>query len=383
MGAREEGNKKVGLKAAGEGFPAGAGPAGGNGRVPASGMEERDETKKICRVCGRMVTFRYRGSGGRICMSCLHRTHADHLAGNRRVCLRCAGEDLFIPPEYNRVPRSITLVHLADLHLGGDESVERAELLKKWLEGGGWNYILVSGDLTGRAERKEYERAARWIRDVESTGARVAVVPGNHDIGYWGNAASVAGQAVGKKYHRWIKKIDRPIEPCLRGPGCVVLGLNSSHGINPARLFNGYLDRWQRARAVEILRSTPQDHLKVVFCHHPLVRFPENRHRAMFRAEVVREELAAAGANLFLWGHQHSFAAADLAGAWGRCYAVQSPTLSNRLRNGEHPGFTVVEWFLKERVVIRAFNIVKAGYIEEEKRAEYPVQGGTAQPFVE
>lgn len=334
-------------------------------------MEERYEAKKFCRVCGRRVPSLYKRSGGRRCVVCLHRTHGEHLAGNRRVCLDCSRLELHIPAGYSQTPCGVTLAHLADLHFGGEESQKRADLLKNWFCVRRPDYVLVSGDMTRMAGREEFQRAALWIRQVESSGTRVAVVPGNHDIGYWGNPGSVAGQAVGRKYHRWIKEIDRPIEPCLRGPGCVILGLNSAHGINPARLFNGYLDRGQRARAVEIFRATPPEHLKVVFCHHPLVRFADNRHRAVFRSVAVREELMAAGADLLLWGHQHRFASTVLDGAGKKCVAVQGPTLSDRVREDELPGFAVVEWFFKGRAVIRTFNIVEDEYVEEDKEVEY------------
>jgi 3',5'-cyclic AMP phosphodiesterase CpdA len=346
-------------------------------------MEDRDEVKKYCRVCGLRVSRLYKRGGGRRCAVCLHRTHGRHLAGNRRVCRRCEEEELLIPAEYLQIPGSITMVHLTDLHFGGGSSPGRAALLKEWLGSRKPDYILVSGDLTGMARGEEYERAALWIRDAESAGCRVAVVPGNHDIGYWGNAASVAGQATGRKYHLWIKNIDRPIEPCVRGPGCVLLGLNSAHGINPSRIFNGYINRHQAARAVEIFKATPRGHLKVVFCHHPLVRFGDNRHRAMFRARSVREQLAGAGAGLFLWGHQHSFAAVDLSEGGNKCYAVQSPTLSDRVRDGDYPGFALIQWVFDDRVAVRTYNIVRDRHIEEDKRVEFTLPGGTTPPAVE
>ncbi len=345
----------------------------------------RYEMKKICRVCGRMVSLLHEGAGsrGRRCASCLHRTHREHLAGSGRVCLRCRDEDLSMPLERSPVPDRITLVHLSDIHFGGGGSERLADLLKRWICGRGFDYVLVSGDLTSRAGEEEYRLAARWIRDMESTGVRVAVVPGNHDIGYWGNIMSLGGQAVGRKYHRWIKIMDRPIDPCVRGPGCVVVGLNSAHGINPSRLFKGYLNRRQMDRAVEIFRGTPSGHLKIMFCHHPLLRFENDIHRVVFRAGEVKDELSAAGVRLFLWGHQHSSAVAVWTGEGEKCFAVQSPTLSDRVRGGDKPGFSVAEWFFKEKVLIRTFDIINAQSVEEGKRFEYSLQEGTMAGTVE
>lgn len=342
-------------------------------------MVDRYQQKKYCRVCGRRVPRFYKNSGGKRCAVCLHRTHGEHLARNRRVCRRCSQEELAVLPEHNRQPWRIKLIHFTDLHFGHNHSLERMDVLKKWTENQGADYILISGDLTGRAGKAEYQRASRWLGDVGSTGAKVAVVPGNHDIGYWGNVKSLSRQAMGSKYHRWIKIIDRPIEPCIRGPGCVILGLNSAHGLSPARLMNGYINRHQRDRAREILQATPAGHLKVVFCHHPLIRFTGNFHKPMHGAEKIRSELAVAGSDLLLWGHQHSFAAVELVQKEKKCYAVQSRTLSARVREGDYPGFTVVEWFPASKVIIRAYNIKGDDTIDQYKMLQFPL-GGTEGP---
>jgi len=151
-----------------------------------------------------------------------------------------------------------------------------------------------------------------------------------------------------------------------------MLGLNSAHGISPAGFVNGYLSRSQQARAGEILLATPPGHLKVIFCHHPLVKFKNNFHKAMWRSENVRNILSAAGADLFLWGHQHSFATVRLEKEEGRCFAVQSPTLSGRIRDGDYPGFSTIDWHFGLMAIIRSYRLVK-GNIEEDGRVQYPL----------
>lgn len=334
-------------------------------------MEDRTEVKKHCRVCGGRVNRLYRGSGGKRCVVCLHRTHGKHMAGNKRVCARCGEEDMIIPGGYGFIPGRVSILHLTDIHFGREDSQERIGPAEEIIKKEGINYVLVSGDLTARAGREEYKMAARWINRMESTGIRVGVVPGNHDIGYWGNIMSLGRQFAGRKYHRWIEIIDRPIEPCVRGAGTLMLGLNSAHGVSPTRFLNGYLNRFQRQRAAEIIKATPEDHMKLVFCHHPLVRFEGNIHKTMFKSEKVRLELMEAGADIFLWGHQHSFAAVELERDGGKSFAVQCPTLSERTRSGHSPGFVVVDWYFKEKIVIRVYSIFSINKAEEERRVEY------------
>jgi len=348
------------------------GPSGEKIHLGYEASTDRYEAKKYCRVCGGRVGRLYKGNGGRRCAVCLHRTHREHLADNKRVCGLCWDEDLRIPGQEVGMPGKVSLLHLTDIHFSQRDYSQEVSLLKKWIAKEGMDYVLISGDLTSRAGKEEYQGAAAWIRDVESAGARVAVVPGNHDIGYWGNVMSVGRQFTGRKYHRWMEIIDRPIDPCVRGPGCLILGLNSAHGINPAGFVNGYLTDSQRARARGILQATPAGHLKVVFCHHPLVRFENNLHKAMTGADNVIKLFSAAGADLFLWGHQHSFDSVRLDKGRGRCFAVQSPTFSERTRNGDYPGFAAIEWLFGEMAVIRSCRLVNND-IEEERRVLHPL----------
>ena len=331
--------------------------------------EDRSEKKKYCQVCGLRVRRLNNNGGWKRCVVCLHRTHSEHMAGNKRVCARCSREESNIPQEYQIRPDSISILHLTDLHFshaGGGENL----CLKNWLRDKGMDYVLISGDLTAGADSVEYRRAAGWIKEIELSGIKAAVVPGNHDIGYWGNAASLGRQLSGNKYHRWIEIIDRPIEPCLRGPFFMSLGLNTAHGISPTRFLNGYLRSGQRARARELLAATPPGHLKAVFCHHPLVRFPNSFHKAIFRAEDIKGEILDSGADLLLWGHQHSFDTVLLERDGGKCIAVQGPTMSERTRDGL-PGFVSVQWLFDRKVIIRSYRVEGKSNIKEDRVVEY------------
>ncbi|HBV96412.1 MAG: hypothetical protein JL50_14175 [Peptococcaceae bacterium BICA1-7] len=334
--------------------------------IPAEGRSER---KKYCRVCGSRVR-RFNNDGDwKKCVVCLHRTHSEHMAGNKRVCALCSREECNIPQEYQIRPDSVSLLLLTDLHFsrgGGKEIL----CLKKWLKERVMDYVLISGDLTSGADSVEYRRAAGWIREVELSGMRVAVVPGNHDIGYWRNVSSLGKQLSGDKYHRWTEIIDRPIEPCLRGPFFMSLGLNTAHGISPTRFLNGYLRSGQRARARELLAATPPGHLKVVFCHHPLVTFPNSYHKAIFRADEIKREMLDSGADLLLWGHQHSFDTIEMERGGGKCIAVQGPTMSERTRDGL-PGFVSVHWFFDRKVIIKSYRVEGKCSIKEDRVVEY------------
>lgn len=339
------------------------------------------QTKKYCCVCNKKVKKFYKNNGGRRCVVCLHRTHSGHLAENGRVCKVCAGDEMQLMADKQPSLKGINLIHLTDLHFGEKGSCLRMESIKKWLGQYNCDYVLISGDLTARSRNIEYQAAARWLNNVESMGIKVGVVPGNHDIGYWGNIKSLVSIPMGRKYHRWIKWINRPLEPHIKGNNCVILGLNSAHGFSPYKFFNGYLSRSQRARAAKILKMTPDNYLKIVFCHHPLMWFEDNQHRAMFNAGKTRTELVNVGAKLFLWGHQHSFETVKMVGSGGSCFVLQSPTLSERTRGDNLPGFSSVQWLFSNKVVFKLFAVDNENIIEK-KVVEYTLKEEQTSPML-
>jgi WD40 repeat protein/predicted MPP superfamily phosphohydrolase len=107
--------------------------------------------------------------------------------GETKVSLRRARED-------GRGGQPIRVLHLSDLHIRGDQDVEaifqplRADLrdAQEGLSIDRLDYLVVSGDLTNRADPTEFERAREFvsalIEDFGLAAERCIIVPGNHDI---------------------------------------------------------------------------------------------------------------------------------------------------------------------------------------------------------
>jgi len=74
----------------------------------------------------------------------------------------------------------IRLAHLSDIHFGG-ENVAAVAAAKEMLNAGGFDLVVVTGDLTRYAEWVEFAAAARWLGEV---AAPKLVTPGNHDAPY-------------------------------------------------------------------------------------------------------------------------------------------------------------------------------------------------------
>ncbi|MBK9261615.1 MAG: HipA N-terminal domain-containing protein [Polyangiaceae bacterium] len=98
-------------------------------------------------------------------------------------------------------PRTVTLLHLSDLHFGRyhrfssdggqDSLLERLRVDLDGLranEGLRPDLIIVSGDLAEYGKKAEFERATRFLQKLSQTlelpARRVVIVPGNHDINW-------------------------------------------------------------------------------------------------------------------------------------------------------------------------------------------------------
>lgn len=74
------------------------------------------------------------------------------------------------------------ILHAADLHFGKGHRPEAAEALAALAEELRPDAIVVAGDLTHRARRREYLAAKEFLARLESHTRRVVVAIGNHDV---------------------------------------------------------------------------------------------------------------------------------------------------------------------------------------------------------
>jgi calcineurin-like phosphoesterase family protein/Cdc6-like AAA superfamily ATPase len=84
---------------------------------------------------------------------------------------------------------SIKLFHLSDVHFGiRDEKGEQDRILEgieKYIAKHNikTDYLVFTGDLTQKAEKKEFEIGAKWLEKIANLlDSRILIVPGNHDV---------------------------------------------------------------------------------------------------------------------------------------------------------------------------------------------------------
>lgn len=187
-----------------------------------------------------------------------------------------------------------TIAHLADLHFGTERPAV-TEALVRDLASARPDLTVVSGDLTQRARRGEFEKARRFLDRLP--GPRL-VVPGNHDI----PLADVARRFLCplKRYRAYIGEPDFPL---YTDGELAVLGINTARNWTWKK---GSLGPEQIRRMRELLCGLDDALFKVIVTHHPFVPRTGQRPKDIVRhARLALKLIEACGADLILAGHLH------------------------------------------------------------------------------
>lgn len=227
-----------------------------------------------------------------------------------------------------------TIVHLSDLHFG---RLDRRLIspLVQIIRVIAPDLIAVSGDLTQRARRHQFRHARAFLQELPFPQI---VVPGNHDVPLFNVAARFLSPLAGYRRH-----IARNLEPAFVDEEMIVLGLNSARSLT---FGGGRLNDEQVGRAAARLWAVAPHLIKIVVTHHPF-DLPESHgdEHLVGRAHMAMEQLAAAGADLFLAGHLHLSHVGRTAErykiAGHAALVVQAGTMSTRGR-GELNSFNVL-----------------------------------------
>lgn len=187
------------------------------------------------------------------------------------------------------------LLQISDPHFGTERApvvAALAELVRRQKPA----IVVLSGDITQRARRREFSLAARFVQSLEV--AQVLVVPGNHDIPLFNPIARFCAP-----YARYSVAFGAELEPELESGSFFVLGVNSTRAY---RLSDGELSRAQVERVAQRLRAAAPEQLRVVVAHHPLhvIRDRDRKHLVRGHEPAVRA-WSLAGADLILGGHLH------------------------------------------------------------------------------
>jgi 3',5'-cyclic AMP phosphodiesterase CpdA len=196
--------------------------------------------------------------------------------------------------------------------------------------------LVVSGDLTQRARKKEFEAARQFL---SASPHPQLVVPGNHDVPLYA------------LWRRWLTPLDRyrryinaDLEPSYVDAEIAVVGINTAR----ANTFkNGRINEHRMTRSLELLELCKPEVIRVVVTHHPF-DLPENVEEGNLVGQAC---IAIAGftrsrVDLVLSGHLHGSSARDSTARYGASdrsiLLVQAGTATSTRRRGELNSFNFV-----------------------------------------
>ena len=192
------------------------------------------------------------------------------------------------------------LCHLSDLHFGHHDA-QLADGLSADLKLQQPDLVIVSGDFTQRGTEAEFVEARAFL---DTLPAPFLAVPGNHDV----PERDLLRRFL-NPYGHYRRYIDAELEPFLALDGVAIAGLKTSRRARgELNWAHGSISRGQLRRLEERFAATPEDCLRIVVAHHPLMQ-PEGDvlkpMRLVKRADLALDTFARLGVRLVLSGHFH------------------------------------------------------------------------------
>ncbi len=247
-----------------------------------------------------------------------------------------------------------TVLHVSDLHFGRPASSERLNSLRELIAEIAPDAVAISGDLTQRCTKKEFEQAREYLDKIGQVAPYI-VIPGNHDIRWLGAVARNMGglfreQAHRFKYSRYVRYISDDLSPSLEVPGAVIAGVNTAHGITRGSITRRFRDlgvigqvkHADMMRLREAFENAAPDAARIVMIHHNPIRGELSGRHGLANTEQALHAFAALGTELIVCGHDHLQAIHNVERGVHGLVISTAGTISNRLRPGRASSFNLV-----------------------------------------
>jgi 3',5'-cyclic AMP phosphodiesterase CpdA len=231
-----------------------------------------------------------------------------------------------------------TLLQVSDPHFG-TERPEVVEALVRLAHAQRPEVLVLSGDLTQRARRAQFEAARRFVQRLAVP--HVLAVPGNHDVPLYNLPARLLDP-----YRGFRRCFGPQLEPEHQSDDLLVLCVKTTRR---GRHKDGEVSRAQVERVAERLGRAQPQQLRVVVTHQPVhVIRASDEANLLHGAEGAIAAWSAAGVDLVLGGHIHLAHVRPLServpGA-RRGWSVQAGTaVSHRVRHDRPNSVNIVRW---------------------------------------
>lgn len=240
------------------------------------------------------------------------------------------------------------ILHVSDLHFGRHSVPAQVAALEEFIAHGPLDAIVISGDLSQRTRRKEFERAGHFVRRCEERAPTV-VVPGNHDCAWWTSFLGAGDTyAMFSRYREYIRS---DLEPRISIPGATIVGVNSAHGIQSFTLTSRPRDlsvvgavrgrQWERVRMAFAI--APPTDLKVLVLHHNVLRGNISRRWGLASRAFGIVDASHTGADVVCCGHDHEERIEEVQSARKRFVVSTAGSLTDRNRGGRPGSWNLIE----------------------------------------
>lgn len=227
-----------------------------------------------------------------------------------------------------------TLLHLSDTHFG-TEMRPVSQALEHLVKEEGVNALVLSGDITQRATRRQFMAAREYIHTLAIP--HILALPGNHDISLW-----CPWQRLMCPYSLYQEFFPTPFDryglTSLACPDVTVIGVNTTR---PHRHIHGELSCDQIVEVTRRLRAAKPKTLKLVAVHQPAYVLHESDRKNLLRGnmDAALQVWRDAGANAVLGGHIHHPYIVPVSGngQGRRLWIVQAGTAVSRRVRENYP----------------------------------------------
>ena len=191
----------------------------------------------------------------------------------------------------------LTLLHISDLHFGPPYLPQVGAALQQIAPTLHPSAIVVSGDLTQRAKRGQFQQARDFLDRLPQVP--LIVVPGNHDVPLYR-----VRERLLEPHKHYLALICDQLDTVHHLDGAVIVALDSTdphQAITNGRIRQDQLDFCTRSFA-----EVPDEATKIVVAHHHFAPAPDyERDRTMRNARRAVNRFVDLGVDLILGGHLH------------------------------------------------------------------------------
>ena len=221
-----------------------------------------------------------------------------------------------------------TIAHISDLHFGAEDPRIVAGLAED-IAGFHPSVVVISGDLTQRARKRQFEAAGAFIRKIP---VPCLAVPGNHDIPFY----RVWGRAF-QPLHGYRRFITADLNPVFQDEELLVLGVNTAR---VAAFKNGRISMTQIRYLADKFFAAGDGLFKVLVTHHAFLPPMDSPYAPLVgRGTQAVEALEPCGLDLLLAGHIHRSYTGDVQSHYvtvkRSIIVAQAGTATSRRTRGE------------------------------------------------